>query len=127
MTGERGVLDTRLLMSDKRRTERFEVDCQVKVTRDGRSLAGHTRNLSLGGALVQVDLRGEPPWTMGEEFDLTFSLPDLDQPVSVRAKVRWVRALDPESAGVQFLTGFRAREAWALNRLFSRSSASPGA
>ncbi|MCX4239552.1 PilZ domain-containing protein [Paraliomyxa miuraensis] len=100
--------------NDKRASTRYEVDLPMQVTRDGQVALARTENLSLGGALVR--LATELSVKVGDRVEISFRLPDLDKPLSAKADVRWVGDLDQGMIGLQFVTGFRAKETWALNR-----------
>jgi hypothetical protein len=104
--------------------ERHRIERAVEVVRDGVVATGVTEDLSLGGAQVHVPL--DPPLRVGDKIEISFMLPDLRDPVRVRAQVRWVSDVDRSYVGVQFLTGLRAKETWALNRFFERCGVSAG-
>jgi hypothetical protein len=104
---------------EQRQTERFEIERPIEVQLGDQTAVGKTLNLSLGGALV--DLETETFLSMGARVELRFTLPDLDDPVTLQAEVRWVDDMRPTRAGLQFTTGLRAKQTWALNRLFERS------
>ncbi len=103
---------------EQRQTERFDVEREIEITRGETTTVGRTVNLSLGGALIDADI--SPSLTMGEMVTVRFTLPDLDTPIAVEARVRWVNDRAPSRAGVQFAAGLRAKETWAFNRLFDR-------
>ncbi|MCH9680208.1 MAG: PilZ domain-containing protein [Deltaproteobacteria bacterium] len=105
---------------EKRASTRYNVAVQMDVTHDGAMASGLTVNLSLGGALVRVP--AEPPLRVGDRVEVSFRLPDLDKPLAAKAEVRWVDDGDGEIAGLQFVTGFRAKETWALGRFLERQS-----
>src|SRR5690606_39730182 len=105
---------------EKRTSTRYQVEIAMQVTRAGRSWPALTENLSLGGALVRVTT--EPPLRVGDRVALAFEIPELDAPLTARADVRWVGRLDQTLIGLQFVTGFRAKETWALGRFLERQS-----
>ena len=71
-------------------------------------------NLSLGGALVT----GVDKLPMGTKVTVSFSVPTLDQPISVEGTVRWA---SEGVIGLQF-SNLRARETWSLNKYFEQLS-----
>jgi hypothetical protein len=44
----------------------------------------------------------------------------LHDPIRAEAEIRWIDRSSAASCGVQFMTGLRAREVWAINRLHAR-------
>lgn len=102
MTDERG----------RRAQQRFDVRIPVEVRYQDQILPTFTRNISLGGMFIE--LVDKLPF--GAVVQLTFSLPELSEPLTVDAHVRWVQGVD--GIGIQF-TSLRAREVWALQKLFS--------
>lgn len=94
--------------------ERHAIRREIKVVRGDDVAHGTTEDLSLGGAQIHVEI--DPPLTTSDRIRLTFTLPDLADPVTVDAQVRWVSDVDRSYVGVQFVSGFRAKETWALNR-----------
>ena len=100
--------------SDKRRTQRYGIEQDVTVVRDGVEVVGVTHNISLGGIKLRVDL--EPPPRIGDRLSISIKIPKLEQPLRADAEVRWRDNVDKAMIGVQFLTGFRAKETWALGQ-----------
>lgn len=96
----------------RRAQQRFDIEIPVQVTYQDRTLDLQTRNISLGGMYLATD--EELPF--GALVQLSFQLPELTAAVTVDAHVRWVQAGD--GIGVQF-AGLRAREVWALQKLFA--------
>lgn len=94
--------------------ERHAIRREIQVFRGDDVATGVTEDLSLGGAQLHVQI--EPPLRTSERIRLVFTLPDLADPVTVDAQVRWVSDVDRSYIGVQFVSGFRAKETWALNR-----------
>lgn len=70
-----------------------------------------TQNISLGGMLANVPL--DPALRMGERVHVSFSVPQSADPIEADAEVRWANAT---SAGLQFVTGLRAKHTWALGK-----------
>ena len=108
-------------MGEQRRFERFRFQTDVEIARGDTRIQAAMENLSLGGAMLCSE--AEPRLGMGERFEVTFALPELKDAVRMEAEVRWINSVDPRFVGIKFLTGFRAKETWALNRLFSRLKA----
>jgi hypothetical protein len=95
---------------EKRAQTRYECRLPVRVETGAETLAGDSVNFSLGGMLVEIDRR----FQLGTELTLRFRLPALDVDTEVKAAVRWS---NDNHHGVQF-GSMRARDVWALNRLF---------
>lgn len=106
--------------SDKRASTRYEVEIEMHVAAEGREAIGRTLNLSLGGTLVHVPV--DPPLRVGERVRVSFRVPELATPMAASADVRWVGDLDERLVGLQFSTGFRAKETWALGRFLERQA-----
>lgn len=75
-------------------------------------------DLSLGGASLRAPT--DAPYALGERLSLEIDLPGLEDPVEIDAVVRWVDAIDTARIGVQFATGLRPREVYAVNQLARR-------
>lgn len=102
MTDERG----------RRAQQRFDVRIPVELTYQDQVLQTFTRNISLGGMFVELPEK----LPFGAVVQLRFALPELAEPLTVDAHVRWTQGAD--GVGVQF-SSLRAREVWALQKLFS--------
>jgi hypothetical protein len=100
--------------SDKRRTKRFEIQHEVSVVRGDVQVVGITQNISLGGIRLRVEL--DPPAKIGDRLSVLLKIPKLEQPLRADAEVRWRDNADRATIGVQFLTGLRAKETWALGQ-----------
>ncbi|MEM6292381.1 MAG: PilZ domain-containing protein [Myxococcota bacterium] len=96
---------------DKRRSQRYDAQLALRVTRGDDTVVGMTQNVSLGGVMASVPL--EPVPALGERLQLSFSIPQLDAPIEVEAEVRWAAE---SGLGLQFMTGLRAKQTWALGR-----------
>ncbi len=103
--------NTNMGFEDKRRSQRYDVQLALRVTRGEDTVVGMTRNVSLGGLMAEVPL--DPAPSLGERLQLSFSIPQLDGPIEVEAEVRWMGA---SGLGLQFMTGLRAKQTWALGR-----------
>jgi hypothetical protein len=99
---------------EQRRTPRFDVDQPVVVSRTEQEYQGRMINLSLGGALIVVSM--EPPPRVGDSFAIAFTVPTLEDPIEVKAQVRWRAEHDAATCGIQFTTGLRAKQTWAVGR-----------
>lgn len=100
--------------SCRRAQQRYDIEIPVELTHDGETVSTVTRNMSLGGMFVTLDL----PIPFGALVRVKFSLPDLADPVDVEAHVRWVQPA--VGIGVQY-SSLRAREVWALQQLFAKT------
>lgn len=104
--------------SDRRDNQRFEVEVIVQIHRDGGVVDWPSEDISAGGMRLRVV--DEPP-KIGERLKVSFRLPLLAAPIEAEGEVRWVdRSGVPTVCGIQFSTGLRAREVWAINRLHTR-------
>ncbi len=104
---------------EKRASERFDVELDMELTRNGEVIAVQVVNLSQGGALIKGSF--DPPLRVGERVEVSFFVPDLHESLNATAQVRWVgHAAD--AIGIQFVTGFRAKETWALGRFLEQQS-----
>ncbi len=100
--------------SCRRAQQRYDIKIPVVLTHESQTYHTVTRNMSLGGLFMGLDA----PIPFGAVVRVSFSLPELDDPVDVDAHVRWVQ---PDvGIGVQY-AGLRAREVWALQQLFAKS------
>ena len=96
----------------RRAQQRYGIEIPIEVRHEGAVIATTTQNISLGGMFIGLT----EPLPFGAKVHLVFSLPDLPEPLEVDAHVRWLQA--GVGVGVQF-AGLRAREVWALQRLFA--------
>lgn len=104
-----------------RKTERLNTTLTVRIERDGATIVGEALNLSLGGMLMRVVV--EPVPRVGERWTVVLQLPTLEQPLEAEAEVRWIGLAS--ECGVQFTTGFRAKETWALGQWLDRIRKGP--
>ncbi len=103
--------------SDRRDNQRFDYEVIVQVTRGDLSFQSVSEDVSTGG--MRLRLEGAPP-RVGERLRVEFKLPLLADPIRAEAEIRWIDRSSVSSCGVQFMTGLRAREVWAINRLHAR-------
>lgn len=96
-------------MAENRRQTRFAVTIAAELTLGEQTLACTITNLSLGGAFL-----AQQKLTLSARCRLKFSVPIQPEPIIADATVRWN---DDQGVGLQF-DGLRAREVWALNKLF---------
>jgi hypothetical protein len=104
--------------SEKRASTRYQVEIDMQVICDGRETTARTLNLSLSGALVHAP--SPTPLRVGDRVQISFHIPELVPPLTASAFVRWVGDLDEALVGLQFATGLRAKETWALARFLDR-------
>jgi c-di-GMP-binding flagellar brake protein YcgR len=100
--------------AEKRTHERISVEQEIRIVRGEEEVVGVTMNLSLGGAQVRAEL--SPPAKIGDRLRVSFDVPALSEPLEAQAEVRWRNEIDSSMLGVQFTTGFRAKQTWALGR-----------
>jgi c-di-GMP-binding flagellar brake protein YcgR len=107
--------------NEKRGSARYQVEIDMTVVGpDGQRTQATTLNLSLSGALVRTaTLIG---LEVGHRVQVSFAVPELTAPISASADVRWVGDLDDAMLGLQFVTGLRAKETWALGRFLERQT-----
>ncbi len=95
-----------------RSSQRFDVQLDIEFTVGDKQHGCKTRNLSLGGAFVDSEVKP----AFNSRVMLRFNIPNQREPVQVGGVVRWV---DPGGFGVQF-DGLRARDVWALGKYFEQ-------
>lgn len=88
---------------ERRNQQRVAVEVGVTMTSDSNLFVGLTDNISEGGLFVAT----HELLPVGSELDLEFQLPEDDEPISVRAQVRWHRPVSQASA--DRMPGFGAR------------------
>ena len=103
--------------SERRDNQRFEVVVVVQVHRGEGTQDWPSEDISAGG--MRLEVVGDPP-KIGERLKVSFKLPLLAAPIEAEGEVRWVDRGTPTLCGIQFSTGLRAREVWAINRLHTR-------
>lgn len=97
-------------MSTRRVHERYDRRLKVVIRHEGQEYEAVTRNISLGGMYIVTDA----PLPFGGETEVRFRIPNSQEDTVCNAYVRWTQ---PEGVGIQF-SSLRAREVWALNKLF---------
>lgn len=103
-------------MSERRENLRYAVQMAVEIDFNGQHITCSAADVSIGG--IKLELAEALPIAVGDSVGVTFRLPALEDAVAAPAVVRWVDRVDERVFGVQFITGLRAREVWAINRLF---------
>ena len=85
--------------AERRRDQRHEKRIEVLLTVEGTGYAGATRNLSLGGAFVEVAL--SIPTIRDPSVEITFFLPDEDGvcPMSCTGRICWLEGVLPNGTG----------------------------
>ena len=100
-----------------RRTDpRYDRQVDVEIKAGSKQLAGRTRNVSLGGMFVELDL--PPP--VETSIEVRFRVPTQPEAIEVTGEIRWSEPAAGErkaGIGIRF-HGLRARDVWALNRFF---------
>lgn len=113
------TLERPMASNEKRASTRYQVEIDMQVVApDGRETPARTLNLSLGGGLVRV--LTPISFQVGDRVRVSFRVPDLATPLVASADVRWIGDLDDALLGLQFMTGFRAKETWALGRFLEK-------
>lgn len=101
-------------MDERRRAYRHSLQLPVELTLRGDALEADILNVSTGG--LMIDFKGREP-RVGDELEARFSLPGLEERITAGVIVRWVDSIRTEIAGVEFTTGLRAREVYAITQL----------
>ncbi len=101
--------------TERRQHARIALSCSTRLHTGSATVEGTLVDLSLGGACLRAPI--SPPLAVGDALTVEIDLPGLDEPLRAEAVVRWVDAIDAARVGVQFSTGLRAREAYAVGRL----------
>jgi uncharacterized protein (TIGR02266 family) len=100
-----------------RRTDaRYDRRLEVEIVAEGRRQVGHCRNISLGGMFLEI----AETLAVQTTIQVRFRVPTQPEPIDVTGEVRWIEpggAGQAAGMGVRF-HGLRARDVWALGRLF---------
>jgi uncharacterized protein (TIGR02266 family) len=101
----------------RRSDRRYERRVAIEFTHEGKSYAGHTRNISLGGVFIDTD----QTLPFGARIALKFKVPTQTDAIEVDGQVRWLEMDEGRlrGLGVRF-EGLRARDVWALNKYFEK-------
>ena len=101
-------------MDNRRGHLRVALSTNVNVARDGDTFPAVSINVSTGGLLIDC---GAITPTVADRLVLEFSIPGLEEPVRTSVVVRWADTVRPNLIGVEFTTGLRAREVYAIQQL----------
>jgi Tfp pilus assembly protein PilZ len=101
----------------RRENRRYERQVPIEVTCEGQTLHATTGNISLGGVFILAQQR----FPFEARVALRMTVPTQAEPIVVGGQVRWTEHKDGEVVGfgVAF-DGLRARDVWALNKLFEQ-------
>ena len=102
-------------VQERRVAERYAYRIKVDTEFEGTHFECESEDLSVGGMKLRF-VEGTSP-AVGSKVELRFHLPELDGEVKIDGQVRWLDRVDGKTCGIQFSTGLRAREAWAVSRL----------
>lgn len=100
------------MAENKRTQQRYDRRLEIEISLGDRRVVAHTKNISLGGVLVESDDRP----AFGTRVQLRFRVPTQKEVIEVGGAVRWA---DASGFGVQF-DGLRARDVWALGKYFEQ-------
>lgn len=98
------------MTQNRRSTYRHSVTLPGRLTVDEETHEVTVYDLSRGGAMLTFGHR----LTLGHTVQILFHIPTRDEPIDVRAAVRWS---NHENLGVSFL-GLGPGDVWALNKYF---------
>ncbi|MDY6989652.1 MAG: PilZ domain-containing protein [Thermodesulfobacteriota bacterium] len=93
---------------ERRRDPRHSCSIPVTCATDDRVFEDLIRDISAGGAFIETSEAFSP----GEDIALTFSSPDLEQPVKIKGKVMWRAS---QGIGVKFETASKDLQAMILS------------
>jgi uncharacterized protein (TIGR02266 family) len=84
--------------------ERIPIELLVDYKAQGSYLFDFCRDLGSGGVFIETST----PRSIGEELELTFTIPDSKETVTTRGRVIWVQSFleavkQPSGMGVQFI------------------------
>jgi type IV pilus assembly protein PilZ len=89
---------------DRRRATRESIELVVRYQRVNAFFADYAKNISRGGTFVATT----EPLPPNTEFVLSLAVPELEEPLQLRAKVMWTTApevaskVHPAGMGIQF-------------------------
>lgn len=81
------------------------IELVVRYQRMNTFFADYVKNISRGGTFVMTD----EPLPVATEFELVLGVPDLDEPLALRARVMWTTPPDgasgehPAGMGIRFM------------------------
>lgn len=97
-------------MREKRGHDRYTLELPVEIETQGKTFAGTTRDLSLGGMFVYTDA----PLAFAAEAEVRLSIPALKYHGVLPVVVRW---RSEGGVGLAYRS-LRARDVHTLNQLF---------
>ena len=111
----------RPMVEHRRSDRRYDCRLEIDLAYEGAWFGAYTRNISLGGALIETD-RTLP---FGAKVSLRFRVPTQVEPIEVDGQVRWQESEDGQvkGTGIRF-EGLRPRDVWALNEYFEQAAES---
>lgn len=89
---------------DRRKATRESIELVVRYQRVNAFFADYAKNISRGGTFVATT----EPLPPNSEFVLSLAVPELEEPLQLRAKVMWTTApevaskVHPAGMGIQF-------------------------
>jgi type IV pilus assembly protein PilZ len=89
---------------DRRKATRESIELVVRYQRVNAFFADYAKNISRGGTFVATS----EPLPPNSEFVLSLAVPELEEPLQLRAKVMWTTApevaskVHPAGMGIQF-------------------------
>jgi type IV pilus assembly protein PilZ len=89
---------------DRRKATRESIELVVRYQRVNAFFADYAKNISRGGTFVATT----EPLPPNTEFVLSLAVPELEEPLQLRAKVMWTTApevaskVHPAGMGIQF-------------------------
>lgn len=89
---------------ERRQSPRESVELVVRYQRMNAFFADYVKNISRGGTFVATD----EPLPQGTEFTFSLAVPELGEPLSLRAKVMWTTPpsaatkVHPAGMGIRF-------------------------
>jgi type IV pilus assembly protein PilZ len=91
--------------SERRVDARAPIELKIEYKSLNTFFADYTTNLSTRGTFI----RTPHPLPIGTEFSFKLTVPQLDEPITMRGAVRWVRGKKPDTKdedlgmGIEFL------------------------
>jgi hypothetical protein len=98
-------------VTNQRQHERVDIALAITLIHEGREIVVESRNISVGGMLVE----GGTEIPFGATVRLKARLPGSSE-LDTQATVRWVQ---DGALGLQFVS-LRAKETWAIHQLVKK-------
>ena len=107
-------------MDQKQRVHaRFDIRLKVRFQFEGKDYEGESRNLSIGGMLMETPV----PVPFGAALKVSFQIQTHNQEINTNSSVCWIERSGTQIVGLGLKFGaLRAIEVWALNQLFAQST-----